>query len=127
EQGVKVAAVYAGEGSADRERALADLREGKLDAICAVDLFNEGVDIPDIDRVVMLRPTESPVVFLQQLGRGLRTADGKARLVVLDFVGNYRVFLARVRTLLSLGPESADLRDFLGGQQAARLPPGCSL
>ncbi|AUX42550.1 hypothetical protein SOCE26_039830 [Sorangium cellulosum] len=126
-RGVRVAAVHSGPESAPREDALDDLRAGKLDALCAVDLFNEGVDVPAVDRVVMLRPTESPVVFLQQLGRGLRTADGKARLIVLDFVGNHRVFLDRVRTLVSLGPEPADLRDFLGGVRAARLPPGCSV
>lgn len=126
-RGVRIAAVHSGPESAPREAALADLIAGKLDALCAVDLFNEGIDLPAVDRVIMLRPTESPVVFLQQLGRGLRVAGGKARLVVLDFVGNHRVFLDRVRTLVSLGPERADLRDFLGGVQAARMPDGCSL
>jgi len=72
-----VAAVYAADGSDDRETALAQLADGELDAVCAVDVFNEGVDVPSIDRVVMLRPTESSVVFLQQLGRGLRASDGK--------------------------------------------------
>jgi predicted helicase len=52
--------------------------------VCSVDLFNEGVDVPALDRVVILRPTESPVVFLQQLGRGLRRADGKERLIVIE-------------------------------------------
>lgn len=126
-RGLRVAAVHSGADSAPREASIADLVNGSLDALCAVDLFNEGVDLPDVDRVVMLRPTESPVVFLQQLGRGLRVADGKVRLVVLDFVGNHRVFLDRVRTLLSLGPDRVDLRDYLGGVQAARLPPGCSM
>ncbi|WP_437316326.1 DEAD/DEAH box helicase family protein [Sorangium sp. So ce385] len=126
-RGVRVAAVHSGPESAPREEALADLVAGKLDALCAVDLFNEGIDLPSVDRVVMLRPTESPVVFLQQLGRGLRVADGKARLTVLDFVGNHRVFLDRVRTLVSLGSEPSDVRDFLGGVRAARLPPGCAV
>jgi len=61
----------------------------KLDYIFTVDIFNEGVDIPEINQVIMLRPTESPVVFVQQLGRGLRKADGKEFVVVLDFIGNY--------------------------------------
>lgn len=126
-RGVRIVAVHSGPDSAPREAALADLTAGKLDALCAVDLFNEGIDLPDVDRVVMLRPTESPVVFLQQLGRGLRVATGKTRLVVLDFIGNHRIFLDRVRTLLSLGPERGDLREFLGGVQAARMPDGCSL
>jgi superfamily II DNA or RNA helicase len=73
-RGARALAVHSGEGSADREDALAALQAGALDALCAVDLFNEGVDVPAIDRVVMLRPTESIVVFLQQLGRGLRGA-----------------------------------------------------
>ncbi|MDI3282135.1 DEAD/DEAH box helicase family protein [Polyangium sp. 15x6] len=126
-QGIRAAAVHSGPTSAARDSAIAALVDGTLDALCTVDLFNEGIDIPTIDRVVMLRPTESPVVFLQQLGRGLRFADGKTRLVVLDFVGNHRVFLERVRTLLSLGPEPTSLRDFLESNQAARMAPGCTI
>ncbi|WP_338046597.1 DEAD/DEAH box helicase family protein [Polyangium spumosum] len=126
-QGVRVAAVHSGPTSAARESAIAGLLDGTLDALCTVDLFNEGIDIPAIDRVVMLRPTESPVVFLQQLGRGLRSTDGKTRLVALDFVGNHRVFLERVRTLISLGPEPTSLRDFLEGKQVARMAPGCTI
>jgi superfamily II DNA or RNA helicase/diadenosine tetraphosphate (Ap4A) HIT family hydrolase/SOS-response transcriptional repressor LexA len=126
ERGVRAAAVYAG-GTTDRAQALRDLAGGALDALCAVDLFNEGVDLPAVDRVVMLRPTESPVLFLQQLGRGLRKAAGKDRLMVIDFVGNHGVFVGRLRTLLSLGSASAaPLRAFLEGQ-APELPPGCSV
>ncbi|MFO0588878.1 MAG: DEAD/DEAH box helicase family protein, partial [Polyangiaceae bacterium] len=69
-RGVRAAAVHSGPSSAPRERSLTELATGALDALCTVDLFNEGIDLPDVDRVVMLRPTESPVVFLQQLGRG---------------------------------------------------------
>ncbi len=64
--------------------------DGVLDYIFTVDIFNEGVDIPEINQVVMLRPTESPIVFVQQLGRGLRKAEGKEYVVILDFIGNYR-------------------------------------
>ena len=64
ERGVRVACVFAGPGSADRSAAVTQLSQGELDALCVVDMFNEGVDIPSIDRVVMLRPTESGVVFL---------------------------------------------------------------
>ncbi|MCP3168761.1 DEAD/DEAH box helicase family protein [Myxococcus qinghaiensis] len=126
-QGVRVAAVYSGPGSADRAQALRELGNGTLDAVCAVDLFNEGVDVPSIDRVVMLRPTESSVVFLQQLGRGLRKHDGKQRVTVIDFVGNHRMFLDRVRTLLALGRSSISLRDFLVHGKQPELPPGCSV
>jgi hypothetical protein len=126
-KGVRINAIHSGPTSAPREQSLADFVAGRLDALCAVDLFNEGLDLPAVDRVVMLRPTESPVIFLQQLGRGLRTDLGKIRLTVLDFVGNHRIFLDRVRTLISLGPEPTDLRDYLGNVEAARLPPGCSI
>lgn len=71
------------------ERLTQDEQEGALDYILTVNIFNEGVDIPDINQVVMLRPTESPIVFIQQLGRGLRKKDGKEFVVVLDFIGNY--------------------------------------
>jgi len=128
EKGVQALAVHSGPGSHDRDEALAELSHGRIDAICAVDLFNEGIDLPRLDRVVMLRPTESPVVFLQQLGRGLRRSPGKEQLVVIDFVGNHRVFLDRVRTLLNLGgPERpASPRDLVEGRDID-LPPGCSV
>ncbi len=100
--GIRAAAVHSGPTSADRHLALQQLRDGDLDIIFSVDLFNEGVDVPDIDTVLMLRPTDSPVVFLQQLGRGLRVADGKDHLTVIDFIGNHRSFLTKPRTLLSL-------------------------
>ena len=127
EQNVRVEAVHSRGDSFDRSDGLRLLESGELDALCTVDLFNEGIDCKPIDRVVMLRPTESPVVFLQQLGRGLRTADGKTRLQVIDFVGNHRVFLDRLRTLLSLGDAPGALRPFLEGKAPATLPPGCSL
>ena len=127
QQGVRAVAVYAGTGSADRAQSLRQLAEGTLDAVCAVDLFNEGVDVPSIDRVVMLRPTESPVVFLQQLGRGLRKFEGKAQVTVIDFVGNHRVFLDRVRTLLALGRSPVSLRAFLVDGKEPELPPGCAV
>lgn len=60
-----------------------------LDYIFTIDIFNEGVDIPEINQVLMLRPTESPIVFVQQLGRGLRKADNKEYVVIIDFIGNY--------------------------------------
>lgn len=126
---LRVAAVFSDEGSDDRETALRSLADGTLDAVCAVDIFNEGVDVPSIDRVVMLRPTESSVVFLQQLGRGLRVAEGKTSVTVIDFVGNHRVFLERLRTLLALGGDqsSSALRDLLAGNEPALLPEGCSV
>ncbi len=72
------------------ERLVSDDREDILDYIFTIDIFNEGVDVPEINQVVMLRPTESPIVFVQQLGRGLRKADEKEYVVILDFIGNYK-------------------------------------
>ena len=127
-QGVKVAAVHAGEGSDDRERSLSALERGELGAVCAVDIFNEGVDVPSIDRVVMLRPTESSLLFLQQLGRGLRASPGKTAVNVIDFVGNHRMFLERLRALLSLGTGrgAERLRALLEPEGTAELPAGCT-
>lgn len=71
------------------DRLVSDDREDKLDYIFTVDIFNEGVDIPEINQVIMLRKTESPIVFVQQLGRGLRKAEGKEFVIILDFIGNY--------------------------------------
>jgi superfamily II DNA or RNA helicase/diadenosine tetraphosphate (Ap4A) HIT family hydrolase/HKD family nuclease len=117
-----------------RMASLAAFHAGTLSALCVVDLFNEGVDIPLVDRVVMLRPTESKIVFLQQLGRGLRAAEGKLRLEVIDFVGNHRVFASRLVHLLSLAPAAtaadatgfALLKRYLDGREPA-LPEGCVL
>lgn len=88
--GIAAAAVHSGPGSMDRAEAINALSTGKLRVLFTVDLFNEGVDIPAVDLVMFLRPTESMTVFLQQLGRGLRLQEGKAHLTVLDFIGNYR-------------------------------------
>ena len=91
-RGVKAAAVYSnaeGEFSEDRADAIEKLKSQEIKVIFCVDMFNEGVDIAALDMVMFLRPTESPVVFLQQLGRGLRTSKGKEYLNVLDFIGNY--------------------------------------
>ncbi|MFE3517223.1 DUF3427 domain-containing protein [Streptomyces sp. NPDC059166] len=74
----------------ERKEALEQLRTGSLQAIFSVDLFNEGLDIPDVDTLLLLRPTASATVFLQQLGRGLRRTEDKAVLTVLDFIGQHR-------------------------------------
>ncbi|MEV7401012.1 DUF3427 domain-containing protein [Streptomyces sp. NPDC091267] len=74
----------------ERKSALDELRAGALQVIFSVDLFNEGLDIPDVDTLLLLRPTSSATVFLQQLGRGLRRTEDKAVLTVLDFIGQHR-------------------------------------
>lgn len=74
---------------ARREKCVEELETGLLDYIITVDVFNEGVDIPSVNQVIMLRQTQSPIVFVQQLGRGLRLSENKDYLVVIDFIGNY--------------------------------------
>lgn len=91
-RGIKAAAVYSnadGDFSEERDAAIQKLKNQEIKVIFSVDMFNEGVDIASLDMVMFLRPTESQVVFLQQLGRGLRTSRGKSYLNVLDFIGNY--------------------------------------
>jgi superfamily II DNA or RNA helicase/HKD family nuclease len=112
---------------AARAAALADLRDGRVRALFSVDLFNEGVDLPDVDTLFLLRPTESATVFLQQLGRGLRRARGKACVTVLDFIGlQHRRFRfdARFRALLG-GTRRQIERDIEAG--FPHLPSGCSI
>lgn len=99
----------------DRQDALRKLQEGTLRILFTVDLFNEGVDIPFLDMVLFLRPTESAVIYLQQLGRGLRLFKDKPWLTVLDFIGNYRS--------ASLGP-SLLLHSHLEGTLSHGLTPG---
>ena len=88
--GIRSATVLGTTHADDRERAVEQLRSGQLQALFTVDVFNEGVDVPAINTVLFLRPTESSTVFLQQLGRGLRRAQDKAVLTALDFVGHHR-------------------------------------
>ena len=102
-RGIPSAAVYSGdqgEYAEERSVAVKNLSDGNIRVIFSVDMFNEGVDIASLDMVMFLRPTESPVVFLQQLGRGLRTFRGKRYLTVLDFIGNYEK-AGRVRYYLT--------------------------
>ena len=92
-----------------------------------MDLFSEGVDLPSIDTVLMLRPTESKILFLQQLGRGLRRFEGKEKLVVLDFIGNHHSFLHKPQALAQAGASYRELADFarkVAAQQLV-LPAGC--
>lgn len=83
--------MLSGEDSQEqREQAIEKLKNGELTYLVTVDIFNEGIDIPFINQVIMMRKTESVIVFVQQLGRGLRKAQGKEYLTVIDFIGNYK-------------------------------------
>jgi len=126
--GLRVASVHSGPSSAPRAASLEQLRDGELDIVCCVDMFNEGTDIPAVDTILMLRPTESRVLWLQQIGRGLRRCEGKQHVAIIDYIGNHRSFLSKTATLLVAdGP--ADLRRQLEEVASGRLPlpPGCQV
>lgn len=111
----------------ERQQAIAQLRAGSLQVVFTVDVFNEGVDLPEVDTLLLLRPTESATIFLQQLGRGLRLHDSKECLTVLDFLG-----VARQEFRFDIG-----FRALLGGTRKELaeqvetgfpyLPSGCSM
>lgn len=124
--GVAAVAVYSG-SAMSRGDSLLRLSDGRLEVIFSVDLFSEGVDLPSIDTVLMLRPTESKVLFLQQLGRGLRRFEGKEKLVVLDFIGNHNSFLHKSQALAQAGSSYRDVAAFARKveTQTLQLPKGC--
>ena len=129
-RGIPSVAVYSnsnGDFSCDRKEAIQKLKTGEIKVIFSVDMFNEGVDITGVDMVMFLRPTESPIVFFQQLGRGLRLDNGKEYLNVLDFIGNYEK-AGRIRFLLNgrNGKECVENTGIgLGGSQESQYPDGC--
>jgi superfamily II DNA or RNA helicase/HKD family nuclease len=125
--GVPAAAVVGTTAQADREQALADLRHRRINAVFTVDVFNEGLDIPDVDTVLFLRPTESATIFLQQLGRGLRRTRDKAVLTVLDFVGYHNKQFRWDHKLRALtgGTRRGLERDIVKGFPF--LPSGCQI
>ena len=96
-----------------------------LDYIFTVDIFNEGVDIPEVNQVVMLRPTESSIIFIQQLGRGLRKSEGKEYVVIIDFIGNYTTnFLIPIALFGDRTFNKDNIRKYM--RQGNKLLPGCS-
>jgi superfamily II DNA or RNA helicase/diadenosine tetraphosphate (Ap4A) HIT family hydrolase/HKD family nuclease len=128
-RGKRAVAVHSGPDSAPRTLSLERLQSGELDIVCAVDMFNEGVDLPDLDTVMMLRPTESKILWLQQFGRGLRKATAEKRLRVIDYIGNHRTFLLKPQTLFNLAAGDQNIQNLLESIQnrTAELPPGCSV
>jgi hypothetical protein len=125
--GIPSLAIWADTPSTERQAALARLARREVNVVFSVDLFNEGVDVPAVDTLLMLRPTDSPTLFLQQLGRGLRRHHDKPLCTVLDFVGQHRRefrFDRRLRALL--GGSRAKLQAQV---QAGfpYLPAGCHM
>ncbi|WP_146659559.1 DUF3427 domain-containing protein [Enhygromyxa salina] len=127
EAGIPARAVTGELAPDERARAIAALTRGELRVLFCVDVFNEGVDIPEVDTLLLLRPTESATLFLQQLGRGLRRSDGKDGTTVLDFIGNghskFR-FDRRYRALLA-GRGGSLIKQIEQG--FPHLPPGCAI
>lgn len=89
-RGFRTVALTGDDSPGERERRITQLENGILDYILTVDIFNEGIDIPSINQVVMLRQTQSSIIFIQQLGRGLRKHDSKTYVTIIDFIGNYK-------------------------------------
>lgn len=110
-----------------RKQLAQDLRNGQVHYLCVVDIFNEGVDIPEVDTVLFLRPTDSLTIFLQQLGRGLRLSLGKTELTVLDFVAqaHKKYDLASKFRALTLRPEKNIVQQITNG--FTFLPAGCNI
>ena len=107
------------------DRLTSDKRSDYLDYIFTVDIFNEGVDLPEVNQVIMLRPTQSPIVFVQQLGRGLRKAHGKEFVVVLDFIGNYQNnFMIPIALSGDRSYNKDNVRRYL--MEGSRIIPGAS-
>jgi len=129
ERGLRAVAVHSGPTSAPRTTSLDKLQQGQLDVVFAVDMFNEGVDLPSVDTILMLRPTESRILWLQQFGRGLRKAEGKERLTVVDYIGNHKVFLVKPQALFGIGSDRRELARMLQMYETGTLdlPPGCEV
>ncbi|WP_160725326.1 DEAD/DEAH box helicase family protein [Bacillus sp. USDA818B3_A] len=89
-RGYRTVSLHSQQISVGRKEAISQLSKGEMDVIFTVDLFNEGVDIPEVDTLLFVRPTESLTVFTQQIGRGLRLHPGKESCVIVDLIGNYR-------------------------------------
>jgi len=125
--GVPAIAIWSDTPTAERRQALRDLIERRVNVVFSVDLFNEGVDVPAVDTLLMLRPTDSPTLFLQQLGRGLRRHRSKTMCTVLDFIGHHRAefrFDRRLRALLG-GHRSDVVKQVEEGFPF--LPAGCHM
>ena len=125
EAGISAASVTGKTSSFERENTLRKLNNGELTFVFSVDVFNEGVDIPKINTLLLLRPTESATLFIQQLGRGLRRSPNKAICTVLDFVGQHRKeFRFDKRLLAILGGSRKELQRQIE-QGFPYLPRGC--
>ena len=105
----------------NRSDAIAKIKTPDIDIIFSVDLFNEGIDIPAVDTILMIRPTESKIIFLQQFGRGLRKAEGKEVVKVIDFIGNHKSFLEKPSALFGFDLNHNNIRKFINDYENGEL------
>ncbi len=119
-RGYKALAVHS-QSTVGRADAIARLKSGQVDILFTVDLFNEGTDIPEVDTLLMARPTESKIIFIQQLGRGLRLHPNKDKVVVIDFIGNHKSFLDKPAALFGFEPTNKNIKDFLDKYKDQKL------
>jgi hypothetical protein len=129
ERGFQTVALTGDSSEAERQRAIrlleSDNYSEKLDYIFTVDIFNEGIDIPSVNQIIMLRPTQSAIIFVQQLGRGLRKIDAKDYLTVIDFIGNYNNnYLVPIALYGDRSYNKDALRKLISS--GSSLIPGCS-
>jgi len=128
ELGIASRCLSGGTESQDRRQVLEELRKGSIRMVFTCDLLNEGIDIPEVDTLLFLRPTASATVFQQQLGRGLRLCQGKEQTLVLDFVGRARREFRFDRPLAVLtGLHRGQLLKAFQGEHLPKMPRGCTL
>ena len=125
EMGYRTAAISGQDSDEVRDAAISRLEAGELEYIFSVDIMNEGVDIPSLNQIIMLRRTDSAIIFIQQLGRGLRLNDGKEYALVLDFIGNYQ---SNFLVPIALSGDKTYNKDRLRRlvQEGDSVIPGCS-
>lgn len=133
EHGWRTMALSGADSEEERARAIERLTmdvqsedDDYLDYLITVDIFSEGTDIVEVNQVIMLRPTQSPIVFIQQLGRGLRKAEGKEYVVILDFIGNYKNnFMIPIALFGDRSYNKDNIRRYL--REGSRVIPGASM
>lgn len=124
EKGIKALSVHS-QSQTPRNVALHLLAKNDIDVLFCVDLFNEGTDLPLIDTILMLRPTESKIVYLQQIGRGLRTAEQKPHLNIIDFIGNHLSYFSKFESLTGVSSASESKLNAINTGFSSVLPHGC--
>lgn len=123
DRGVSAVSLHSGTVGMTREEAITRLTRGDIEVIFTVDLFNEGVDIPSVDTLLFVRPTESLTVFTQQVGRGLRLSEQKSHCTIIDLIGNYRNADVKLRLFSSEGEAKGTAKEAV----FPSVPAGCEL